>query len=409
MIKEIKLENFFSFKDTTINFQTNNSLLLGINGAGKSNLFRALEFLKAAYSGNAERQIIDIWGGLEEVQFAAYLDKKLGVNKRPRLVFTIENLLNINLPNVPVEECKYINFQIEFNYYDINTQRIRFDEEIYLSNSLNDEKKLYIIQYLAEGYAFYFSHTTDNKTQELIHHSNLSSSELRSTQIKDPVKYAHLEELRNTIKSIFIYHGFDTSQQSKIRSGYLPTVEKRLLSDGSNLVQIINTIKNKNKEDYKSIIDKVKEINPHFEALDHDIITNKIELTLQENGLNRSIHVSKISDGTLKYLCLLSIIYNENRGKVVCIEEPETGLHPDMISGICDAIQEKSNETQFIITTHSDIVVNRFKLEDIIVLEKDEDNASVASTFTEEQFKDWYEEFFPGQMWLKGDIGGTRW
>ena len=133
-------------------------------------------------------------------------------------------------------------------------------------------------------------------------------------------------------------------------------------------------------------------------------------MSLKEKNLDRAITIENISDGTLRYLLLLSIFYNPNRGSVVCIDEPEAGLHPDMINGIAKGIKYATqNGTQMIIATHSPLLLNAFELEDLKIFEKDKDNQTVVKTKSEEDFPDWEGEFLTGQMWLRGELGGVRW
>ena len=117
-----------------------------------------------------------------------------------------------------------------------------------------------------------------------------------------------------------------------------------------------------------------------------------------------------ISDGTLRFLLLLSILYNPDRGTLVCLDEPEIGLHPDMINTIAEGIKYAAQTgTQMFIATHSPLLLNAFDLEDILIFEKDENNKSIVKTKSEEDFADWQGKFLAGQMWLRGQLGGTRW
>lgn len=103
-------------------------------------------------------------------------------------------------------------------------------------------------------------------------------------------------------------------------------------------------------------------------------------------------------------------LYYPYRGSVVCIDEPEAGLHPDMINGIAKGIKYAAqNGTQMIIATHSPLLLNAFELEDLMIFEKDKDNQSIVKSVSEDDFPDWEGEFLTGQMWLRGELGGVRW
>lgn len=122
---------------------------------------------------------------------------------------------------------------------------------------------------------------------------------------------------------------------------------------------------------YDKIEGLLQSINPNFKDISFDFIGSKSLLVLREKNLTRSVPVEHISDGTLRYLLLISILYNPERGSLICIDEPETGLHPDMINTVSQAIKYASqNGSQLIIATHSPILLNQFDLDDIWIFEK---------------------------------------
>jgi predicted ATPase len=125
--------------------------------------------------------------------------------------------------------------------------------------------------------------------------------------------------------------------------------------------------------------------------------------------MNRAIGALHISDGTLRFLLLESIFYNPQRGNIVAIDEPERGLHPDMIRSVAEMIKYAANSTQIIVATHSPHLLNQFELDDVLVFEKDEDNSTIVKSISEDDFSDWEGDYLPGQMWLLGQIGGKRW
>jgi len=105
----------------------------------------------------------------------------------------------------------------------------------------------------------------------------------------------------------------------------------------------------------------------------------------------------------------MAILMNPDRGSFIALDEPELGLHPDMVTTISKTLLQTSMESQLLISTHSDIVLNQLALKNIRVLEKDENNCTIMNGFNEDQFKGWYENFFVGKMWRQGDLGGNRW
>ena len=133
-----------------------------------------------------------------------------------------------------------------------------------------------------------------------------------------------------------------------------------------------------------------------------------VSLHLEENG-GRSIPSSRISDGTLRYLSLLAILLHPNPPPVVCIEEPELGLHPDLLPTISDLLVEASEHTQLIVTTHSDILVDALteRPESIVVCEK-HDGKTTMRRLGREELDKWLSDYRLGALWTSGELGGNR-
>ena len=114
-------------------------------------------------------------------------------------------------------------------------------------------------------------------------------------------------------------------------------------------------------------------------------------------------------DAQRGFLLLESIFYNPFRGALVAIDEPERGLHPDMIRSVANMIKDTAKQCQIIVATHSPHLLNQFELEDILVFEKNKENSTEIHTYSQADFPDWEGDYLPGQMWLFGLIGGKRW
>jgi len=103
---------------------------------------------------------------------------------------------------------------------------------------------------------------------------------------------------------------------------------------------------------------------------------------------------------------MLSLLFNPERGRIVCIDEPETSLHPDMINTIGETIKQGSKNTQLIIATHSPLLLNSFDIDDILIFEKNPDNETRVVVKSLDEFDEWSEDYLAGQAWLQGLIGG---
>ncbi|MDR6560194.1 MULTISPECIES: AAA family ATPase [unclassified Arcicella] len=220
-----------------------------------------------------------------------------------------------------------------------------------------------------------------------------------------------LEFTDKLLEGIEIYDYFDTSFESSIRQLSPYYSEENLLSDGKNLTALLSYLNGNSVKAFDKLLEEFKKINQNFRELVFTTpVAGKSLLSLKEKNLDRAITIEHISDGTLRYLLLLSIFYNPKRGSVICLDEPEMGLHPDMINGIARGIKYAAeNGTQMIIATHSPLLLNAFELEDLMIFEKNDTNETIVKKVSEEDFPEWEGDFLAGQMWLRGKIGGTRW
>jgi len=238
---------------------------------------------------------------------------------------------------------------------------------------------------------------------------NFKSTEPVLRQISDPDRFSPLFTLKRALEEFSVYYDFDTSLNGSIRQPSSYGTETKLLPDGQNFMSILNDIKNNHSLNYEKIEQAINKINPYFKDINFALLGSKLYLVLREKYLSRSVSIEHISDGTLRYLLLLSVLFNPERGCLVCFDEPETSLHPDMINTISQAMKQASNSTQLIIATHSPLLLNSFDIDDILIFEKNNDNETKVFVKSSDDFDEWTEDYLAGQAWLQGLIGGKRW
>jgi predicted ATPase len=122
------------------------------------------------------------------------------------------------------------------------------------------------------------------------------------------------------------------------------------------------------------------------------------------------IPATRLSDGTLHYLCLLAILCDPEPPPLICIEEPELGLHPDILPKVADLLRSAATRTQLIVTTHSDILVDAMtETPECVVVCAKEDGRTTMQRLVPEELEQWLAKYRLGQLWTKGQIGGNRW
>lgn len=403
MISKITLENFFSFRyPTTIELNPDINILLGINGSGKSNFLKAIQLLYESIIGNGlEKIFLKDWSGFNSV--ANFNNEEKDCIK---LSFEFDKHAVRNgyqFPNNPIYEINIFKSGATSYYLKekLYSESIKSGENDFIYMEMDNSQG--IISTREKGKVGFQRYPQESKQ------TAFKSTEPVLRQISDPERFYPLFTLKRALEDFSVYYCFDTTFNSPIRqpSGY--GTETKLLPDGQNLMTILNNIKNSHSLYYDKIEESVKKINPYFKDINFAFLGSKLYLVLREEYLTKSVSIEHISDGTLRYLLLLSVLFNPERGSLVCIEEPETGLHPDMINTISDAIKQSSKNTQVIVTTHSPLLLNSFDIEDILVFEKNNQNETEVSVKSADEFDKLIEDVLLGQAWLRGLIGGKRW
>jgi predicted ATPase len=397
MLKAITLNNFFSFKDThRIELNEGANLLLGINGSGKSSFINAIRLLSEGVAGDGLIKLIqEQWGGVSQIA------NSNGANNANDFsicyTFDYKKLNKLGGRDL---------FKSDVEYY---IRIIKTGETGYfLSEIVGDDEYTYLHFY--NGLGNIYTHIKDSKYElQKYEGGDISSQELILRQINDVKYYPHLYVLRKAIESIAVYNSFNVEEGSKIRSLTEFSTDTRLRRNGANLTQMLNKLKLDNTFYFDRLEEEFKNINPNFKGIEIANLFGQSYLSLREKNMSRVIGAMHISDGTLRFLLLESIFYNPLRGGFVAIDEPERGLHPDMIRSIAEMIKYAAKDSQIIIATHSPLLLNQFELEDVLVFEKDENNSTIVKKVSENDFPDWEGDFLPGQMWLLGQIGGKRW
>jgi len=409
MLKRITLENFFSFGEpTTIELNPGVNLLVGINGSGKSNFLKAIRLLHEAVVGKGfEKTFLQEWGGFDNVANVSggtkdYIKLSYVFCYPTMLGFDKHKIINSGIK----EEATY-----EVRIYKSGNTNYYFDE--YLTVDYNEKGPKVVIDIKNnKGKVTLLTDEESGKGQLIDYPNNGMSygflaSELILRQLGKHINlYVHL---KSVITDLSNYDYFNTASNSIIRQPSTFGTEEKLLPTGENLNSVIQKLKNNYSLDYEKIENLLRDINPNFKDITFNLFGSKSYLLLREKNLANAISIEHLSDGTLRYLLLLAIFYNPNRGKGICIDEPETGLHPDMINTVADAIKHASKETQFFIATHSPLLLNAFDLEDVLIFEKDEKNQTKVEYKSEEDFEGWNENSLVGQLWLNGQLGGKRW
>lgn len=138
--------------------------------------------------------------------------------------------------------------------------------------------------------------------------------------------------------------------------------------------------------------------------------TERVTIYMKEQGYEGVVPASRLSDGTLRWLGLLAILLDPSPPPLVALEEPELGLHPDLIATLAELLREASTRTQLLVTTHSEALVSAFSdhPDDVLVFDRPFE-ATEARRLPRDTLSGWLQDYRLGHAWMTGALGGRRW
>ena len=373
--------------------------MVGVNGSGKTSLLNAITLLYEGISGVGLSALFRQWGTYNAIINACGEDKPDCFSIT--YVFDAEVLKKI-VPVSPFKKDVYYTITV-FPIGDGTNYSLC--ETLYSEDSRNRKKTFSYLEF-RNGIGQISVRTKSGIDVEKYDSGMLSAQELVLRQVTDPQRYLPSFVVREAINSIAGYSKFNFD---KVRQPAEANDIKRLISTGENLSQLLSYLNNNCSFQYEKIRECLSDINPNFTGIGYNVFGSRLYLSLREKNLSHAIDALHMSDGTLKYLLLLSIFHNPERGLFIGIDEPESCLHPDMIRSVAKMMKNAAKTSQIIVATHSALLLNAFELDDILVFEKNSQNETLIKRYSEEDFADYECDILPGQLWLNGEIGGKRW
>ena len=216
------------------------------------------------------------------------------------------------------------------------------------------------------------------------------------------------EYVRNSLLSWKVYHFHDTSSTAGVKKYCSISDNKKLAPDASNLAAFLYLLKQKYHDSFFMIEETVKLIAPYFDrfVLEPDALNEeRIRLEWMEVGSDKMFNANHLSDGTLRMICLTTLLLQPNPPDTIIIDEPELGLHPYAITVLASLMKSFATAKQLIVSTQSVTLINHFEAQDIIVTDK-KDGASVLRRLDERELEAWKDDYSLGEIWEKNIIGG---
>jgi len=389
ILKSLRIRNLLSFGEDSPAIELGNlNVLIGPNGSGKSNLIEVIGLLRSTPKDLAGE--IGDGGGVSELLWKG--------KSRARIpTATIEVTAD------PIGVKKTISYKLSFTRA---ASQLKITEER-IENERPDE-----------GYDKPYIYFDFNAGRPLLNVAGQPRSLKREevdpqqsilSQRQDPDQYPEVTYLGRLFAGFRLYRNWDFGPDSGVRDLYGAGQKNDFLEeDISNLGLMLNKLRAD-----PAAKSELLRLLKMFYAGAEDILTpiqgGLVDLRIEEeNGI--AIPASRLSDGTLRWLSLLTILLHPEPPPLVCIEEPELGLHPDMIQPLAKLLIGAAERMQLIVTTHSDDLVDELSgLPDSVIVCEKHSGSSTLKRLNTKDLADWLKRYQLGQLWRTGEIGGNRW
>ena len=251
--------------------------------------------------------------------------------------------------------------------------------------------------------------SADGELVDTPYHEQHRRDQSALAQFRSISDYPHFTWLSFLYEEIHIYGTWESGRGTSLRRAQPADARGDVLEeDCSNLGLFLNQTLGTAPAYKRQVVEGMNELYPRFTSYEVVVNSGSVQIFFTEE--DTSIPATRLSDGALRYLCLLAILYNPKPPPVVCIEEPELGLHPDIVAGLAKHLRAASERMQLIVTTHSDILIDALSdtPESVVVFEN-HDGATRMNRLDADELSGWLEDYRLGQLWTSGQIGGTRW
>lgn len=359
MIREIAIHNFKSIKELNLELKPIN-VLIGPNGAGKSNFVSFFSFVYAIYNKRLATYTSDK-GGADRILH-------LGSRQSPRL----GGMINFSDTN------KYV---------------------FWLAS--NEQKSFYFLKESDEFNMLKGSVYSYPGWSERVYGSGHTESNLRADMS------TRADYVKKYLNSFRVYHFHDTSKNAPLKQTARVDDNRFLRPDGSNLPAFLYKLQQQDVLAYNRIEAVVKLIAPYFERFDLAPNGDFIRLNWRQKNTDIYLDASDLSDGTIRFIALCTLLLQPQLPETILIDEPELGLHPYAITILAELTQSVAQQKkQIIMSTQSVNLIDKFSPDDIVVVDNT-DNESRFRRLDEKSLEAWLEDYSIGELWNKNVLGGN--
>lgn len=374
--ENLRIQGFRRLNDVELDLRPL-SVLIGPNGIGKTSVLDVLSLLAKSAKGKLSESISELSGLSSILTYDKAEELRLGVSMTVPGYEPLEYLLRLRPQAVAysiLEErlSQKRGLPAPFMHIDSYGENIHYHDP--------DQKK-------------FVKPSWDHEILE----TSLSQV---------PKMYREPEEMRSRLASSTFYHVLNVEPRSPVR---LPQPLQPAMLPGRNgeeLVSCLYYMKETARERFEAIEDALRAAFPRFKRLDFPpVAAGTLALTWRETGFSKPLYMHQLSEGTLRFLWLATLLQSPGLTWLTLLDEPEVSLHPELLSLLADLFREASSRTQLVIATHSDRLVRFLKPKEVVVMNTDDDGMASLKWADELDLDAWLKDYALDELWSNGRLG----
>jgi predicted ATPase len=218
-----------------------------------------------------------------------------------------------------------------------------------------------------------------------------------------------LRTVYRSMQSLVTYHFHDTGDHAPPKKRCDLVDGETLRDNGANLAAFLFALRHRSPAHYKRITDTVRLVAPFFDRFNVEPLADnpqQTQLRWLQKGSSQIFQAAQLSDGTLRFIALATALGQPDPPATILLDEPELGLHPYALEVLGALIASTAYRTQLIVSTQSPALLNHVEPEDVVVVERTPDGASTFGRLQREALADWLEDYSLAELWLKNVLGG---
>ncbi len=214
------------------------------------------------------------------------------------------------------------------------------------------------------------------------------------------------QDLVRELASLSHYHALNVEARSPIRLPQQLRPADLPGKDGEDLVACLFSLRESDRERFQVIEDSLRAAFPRFERLEFPpVAAGTISLGWRERGVSKPFYMHQLSEGTLRYLWLTTLLQSPGLTALTLIDEPEVSLHPELLSLLAEQFREASARTQLVVATHSDTLIRFLRPDEVVVLDSDEEGITRVTRASELDLDEWLDDYSLDELWRNGRMG----